>query len=119
MAAATEQQKNTKRQMKLSEYIAEGEQLFGKDRLQWKFVCPICQHVASAEDYRKAGAPEGAVGFSCIGRYLPKEQIRSAINGQGNGPCDYTTGGLFNLSPVKITDHNAYFFDFAKPEVKQ
>jgi len=102
--------------MTLNEYLAEGLRLFGSDRLQWKFVCPVCHHVASADDYRKAGAPEGAVGYSCIGRYLSKDQTRSAFNGKGAGPCDYTTGGLFNLSPVEITDHKAFFFDFARDE---
>jgi hypothetical protein len=106
-----------KRTCTLDEFIAEAEHLFGPDRMNWKFVCPGCGHVASAQDYKNVGAPEGAVGFSCIGRFL--ENCRDWLTGIGPGPCNYTQGGLFGISPVKIIAHDGklhYYFELAKPE---
>jgi len=94
----------------LEEYMAEATRRFGPDRMKWKFVCPCCHHVASAEDYKKAGAPEGAVGFSCVGRWAGAK--RGAFD-NGPGPCDYAGGGLIGLNPVEIQGHERYF-EFAE-----
>ncbi len=88
--------------MTQAEWYAEAERRFGEHTRHWKFVCPICKHVASHADYREAGAPDGAVGFSCIGRYLPGP--RDAFGGEGPGPCNYTGGGLFPLNPIIVVD---------------
>ncbi|MEW6573152.1 MAG: VVA0879 family protein, partial [Bacillota bacterium] len=86
--------------MTREEWYAEGRRRFGDDVMKWKFVCPACGHVASVQDYKDAGAPEGAVAFSCIGRYLPN--AKQAFDPEGPGPCNYTGGGLFRLNPVRI-----------------
>jgi hypothetical protein len=95
-----------------AEWNVEGERLFGKDRLLWKFVCPICGHVAAVQDWKAAGAPIGAVAFSCIGRYQKK--ARKAFGEKGPGPCDYAGGGLFPFNPVVIEGQKENRFDFAR-----
>lgn len=86
-----------------AEWTAEAKRRFGDDPMAWRFVCPSCGHVASVKDWRDAGAPEGAVAFSCIGRYTgdPKSATDKAFK-QGCGPCNYTGGGLFRLNPVQV-----------------
>lgn len=44
--------------------------LFGENPMQWRFVCPSCGHVASVQDWKDAGATEGEVAFSCVGRHV-------------------------------------------------
>ncbi len=96
-----------------AEWLAEATRLFGPDSMQWRFVCPVCGHVASTQDYKDAGAPSDVVGFSCVGRWkglkrdalgLNPEAIKSGAlpPAEGPGPCNYTGGGLFQLNPVKI-----------------
>jgi len=103
------------RSLTLAEFIAEGERLFGPDRMKWRWRCPVCKHVATTAEYKAAGAPEGAVGFACIGRYVGAKRTMSQPGEPG--PCDYTGGGLFKLNPVHITDHPGYaFFEFAPYE---
>lgn len=99
--------------MTKDEWVTEGALRFGPDRMQWKFVCPSCRYAAKASEWYAAGAPEGAIAFSCIGRWTgapDKLTFRKA-----GGPCQYAGGGLFRLNPVTVTDgdvtHN--LFDFA------
>lgn len=97
-----------------SEWLEKGYELFGKDKMNWKFVCPSCGHVAKASDWKDAGAPEGSVAFSCVGRW-----ISNCKNGMGakKGPCNYAGGGLFGLNKVKIIDDNYNIhalFEFAE-----
>lgn len=100
---------NQVREITLEAFEAEGRRLFGEDIMAWRFVCPACGHVASVQDYKDAGAPEGAVGFSCIGRYTgPK---RTIFEKDKPGPCDYTSGGLFNFSPVLVGSQPCFDFD--------
>jgi hypothetical protein len=100
----------------LAEHIRRGEELFGLDRFKWKFVCPACGHIASTQDYKDAGAPESAVGFSCVGRW--SGQKREAFDDKDKpGPCNYAGGGLIRLSPIKITDAPGdLYFEFAPPD---
>lgn len=91
------------------EWVAEGRRRFGSDSMKWQFVCPACGHVQSVQDYKDAGAPEGAVGFSCVGRYLngtPRDAFEA-----GAGPCNYAGGGLFGLNPLNVD--GGHYFDFA------
>ena len=90
----------SKRTVTLEEFKKEAVARFGLDKMDWKFVCPGCGHIASVRDYKDADAPEGAVGYSCLGRYL--EEFRPWLGGEGPGPCDYTQGGLFGIAPVEI-----------------
>lgn len=90
----------------VDEWLAEGERRFGADRLKWRFVCPGCGHVQAVEDFRpfkdEGAKPESAY-FNCIGRFSARLMKREWLGGEGPGPCNYTTGGLFNISPVTIT----------------
>lgn len=100
--------------MTRAEWDAEGERLFGKDRMAWRFKCPACGHVATVQDYRDAQAPESAVAFSCVGRWAGS--LRDAFGGEGEGPCDYAGGGLFKLCPVRVTNSDGQvveLFEFA------
>lgn len=103
----------------LDEYMAEATKRFGPDISNWRFVCPSCGHVASAADYQAAGAPEGAVGFSCVGRWAGAK--RDAFRG-GPGPCDYAGGGLFCINPVKIRTSEGdihWMFELAPAAAKE
>lgn len=88
-----------RRRVTFTDWQAEGVRLFGEDRRAWRFICPACGHVASVADWMAAGAKEGEVGFSCIGRRQPKP--RDAFV-KGEGPCNYAGGGLFRLNPVTV-----------------
>jgi len=102
---------NTRKKMTIEEWNAEGERRFGSDKMKWKFVCPVCHHVQTAEDYKAAGAPETAIAFSCVGRWI--EGAKAAFEGKGTGPCTYAGGGLFRLNPVSVGDREHAIFDFA------
>jgi len=99
--------------MTSAEWIALGTQLYGEDKTNWKFKCPSCGYVATAKDWQAASAPEGAVAFSCVGRYT---ESRQEIGSKEGGPCNYTGGGLFKLNPIEVVfddGSEGSFFDFA------
>lgn len=101
------------RKITYDEWGAEGIHRFGPDVMAWRFVCPCCGHVASTSDWKDAGAPSGAVAYSCVGRW--SGQKRDAFGGSGDGPCNYAGGGLFSVSPVIVSDHNdTAYFEFAE-----
>jgi len=56
----------TQTTIELREWLAEGELLFGPNRRYWRFVCPTCGHIAAAEDWRLAGAPDTSAAISCV-----------------------------------------------------
>lgn len=91
-----------------AEWRADGLRRFGPNLLDWQFVCPSCGHVQTAREYQAAGAPESAIGFSCVGRWMPRAQTRDAFASPAekkrlpDGPCDYAGGGLFRLNPVLV-----------------
>lgn len=88
----------------------EGTRLFGTDKSRWIFVCPSCGHQAAPGDWKAAGADEGAVAFSCVGRYTGSTQEIFSTDG---GPCNYSGGGLLSFNPVAIAGIESRFFDFA------
>lgn len=100
----------------MDEWLAEGKRLYGENMLNWRFVCPSCGNIQTAEDfrpYKDRGATPDSARFNCIGRY--DGHIDVPI-GSKPGPCNYTTGGLFNISPVKVigNDGKEYSsFEFA------
>lgn len=92
---------NAHRTVSRKEWIAEGRRLFGDDQMKWRFVCPSCGYVASVQDWKDCHAPDGAVAFSCVGRWkklFPKDAFTA-----GPGPCNYAGGGLFRVNPVTVT----------------
>lgn len=86
-------------EIKYQDWLKEAAEKFGKDPLEWKFVCPSCGYVASVKDWKNAGASEGEIAFSCVGRRLNTE---NEIWNKNGGPCNYAGGGLFRLNPVKV-----------------
>ncbi len=101
------------------EFMAEGARRFGPDMSQWKFVCPVCGHVASVQQWREAGATEGQIAFSCIGRYIEgsKEAFATKFKAKDKnltGPCNYAGGGLFRLNPMEVEGER--YFSFAPAE---
>ena len=104
------------KKMTREQWLAEATSRFGEDMMRWRFVCPCCGHVAAVQDWKDAGAPEGAVAFSCVGRWT-SDEARGAFEGEGQGPCNYAGGGLFKLNPVVVvasdgSEHDV--FDFAE-----
>jgi hypothetical protein len=98
----------------LEEWRAEAAKRFGDDPMKWKFVCPSCGHVQTPQDYKDAGAPSTAVGFSCVGRW--SGNMKKEAFSQDGGPCNYAGGGLFRLNPVTVVDPDGienHAFDFA------
>ena len=94
----------TRRTVTLAEWKAEGEQLFGPDMLDWRFVCPSCGHVQSPRDfdlYWQQGATPEDARFNCIGRFDGHMDVEIC---SGSSPCNYTGGGLFRLCPVTVVD---------------
>ena len=54
--------------------------------------------MASIADWKAAGATQGEIAFSCVGRHLPN----AGEFGQRPGPCNYAGGGLFAINPVTV-----------------
>jgi hypothetical protein len=110
-----------RKKMTHEEWLAEGKRRFGPHMQRWQFVCPACGHVASVQDWQDAGAPETAVAFSCVGRWVKPDllkPVREAFGGEGPGPCNYAGGGLFAINPVEVhrEDKTHRVFDFSEPE---
>lgn len=95
---------NTLPQLTEDEFRAEARKRFGTDPMLWRFKCPCCGHVATANDYKAANAPSNAVGFSCIGRWMDKGAgplfVRKGE--KADCPCNYSGGGLFNFNPQPV-----------------
>ena len=111
--------KSAMRKLTYTEWRSEGERRFGADHMGWRFRCPSCQAVVTPADYKAAGAPDSAVAFSCVGRWMPEAQAR--IGESGKGFCNYAGGGLFKLNPVTVTDpegreHQVFEFAESKQE---
>lgn len=103
------------RKITFAEFAAEARRRFGDDQLAWKFQCPACGHVASVRDWKDAGAPETAIAFSCVGRWLPKSRDAFS-NDRGPSPCNYAGGGLFKLNPLTVVHSGGreyQMFEFA------
>jgi hypothetical protein len=95
-------------EMTKDEWETKGQKRFGPDKMQWKFICPCCGHIASVAEWQAIGAAVGEVAFSCIGRHMDKP--REALGGKGKGPCNYAGGGLFKLNPVSVDGHQVFAF---------
>ena len=84
------------KKIKIDDFLKEAEVRFGKDRKDWKFICPRCKTPQSAADLVAAGVDKEKVnnyiGFSCIGRW------------DKNKGCDWTLGGLLNIHQLEIED---------------
>lgn len=110
------------------EWLAEGTRRFGSNMMVWHFVCPACGHVQTPADFipykDKIGGPDIAY-LACFGRMVMERQpVHRAFGQKQLGdparPCDYTSGGLFNINPVPVvvdgTTTWAFAFADAIPE---
>jgi hypothetical protein len=105
----------------LKEWLAAGKERYGDDMKQWKFRCPSCGYVQCPEDFRQfkeQGATPDDARFNCIGRYVAnsKKAFGNKAFKKGEGPCDYTGGGLFRLGPLTVKPEGGpgmSSFDFA------
>ena len=99
------------------EWIKEGKKRFGKDIKNWKFKCPNCGNIQCYHDFKKLKVEdiEGIVYYSCIGRWM--DDCEGTI-GSKTGPCNYTNGGLFDLSKLKVIKDGeiSSVFEFAESE---
>lgn len=109
-----------RRSLTFEQWRQEGVERFGSDEEKWAFVCPSCGHVQKVGDFRPfkdAGAhPDSAMGV-CIGRYDGHGDVKLFTR---PGPCNYTSGGLFNLNPVTVTrpdGKDVLVFEFAQATV--
>lgn len=93
--------------MTYEEWLAEGKRRFGEDFYNWKFVCPMCKHVASVGDFEKykdKGATPNSAVEVCIGRFQENPGIAFAVKGEKKGsPCNYALFGLFRFPGVIVT----------------
>lgn len=106
-----------RRSCTLDEYIKEAFKRFGADKMLWAWKCPLCGFVQTAAMYKAAKAPESAIAFSCVGRWI--DGSRKAFGGSGPGPCDYAGGGLFAVNPVVVVHpdgHTTDLFELATLE---
>jgi len=94
------------------EWKAEGVKLFGKDITDWRFKCPGCNNTQTMKEFINLGMDKAEAAtrfyYSCIGRW---------DKSQG---CDYTSGGLINIAPIKVIrgDEEFHVFEFAEEENK-
>jgi hypothetical protein len=87
--------------MTLEEWETRGAELFGPDKMLWRFVCPSCGHIQAPEDFRpyKDKAEPSTAYFSCIGRF--DGHMRTEIC-SGESPCNYAGGGFIPLNPLTV-----------------
>lgn len=101
--------------MTKDEWVAEGTRRFGSDQHQWAFVCPGCGHTQSVADFapfKDNGATPDSARKECIGRYAGGKSWANDRQSKP-GPCDYASYGLFNISPITVTDGDKQFSSFA------
>lgn len=104
---------NEHRRLTQDELIAEATERFGKDPVNWAFLCPSCGDIATGADFSEAltahprkhrsGADviaSDVVGQECIGRTLGALKKDSGkYTGRG---CDWAAYGLFG-GPWTVT----------------
>ncbi len=96
----------------VTEWRDEGLRRFGGGEVNWKnwrFQCPVCQHIATPADFEALGADPQLAYQECIGRHLPKEQRASNLAEEPTrdgktAPCDYAAYGLFRLGQTVQDD---------------
>lgn len=94
------------------EWRTEAIKRFGPDIQTWRFQCPASGYIASVQDWDDAKAPKNTAAYSCIGRFTGSTK---GIGDKSGGPCNYTNGGFFNLSTVRVESDGVLHsvFDFA------
>lgn len=83
----------SKKTIPLINWLKQGEEKFKtKDVKQFKFKCPNCGGVQSAQDFIDNNIEESSdkFFFSCIGRWVKERG------------CDWTLGGLFQIHETEV-----------------
>lgn len=105
----------------VDKWLAKGKELFGDEILNWEFVCPSCGNIQKPKDfqaYANVGSDPNDAYFICIGRFTGSQ------NGIGSDkqPCNYSSGGLFNLNKTIIKgsdgEKDNYVFSFNIKKIK-
>lgn len=103
---------------------------FGKDNLKWRFICPVCGLVQTAQDFidldkgfKSYKDVSKIIGFTCIGFFTAKIQKKkySEVLGAYNTHkgCCYSCDMLFSEHSIEVEyfEKNIKrirkFFDFA------
>lgn len=107
----------------VEEWLKEGEELFGKNKWDWKFKCPACSHVASIQDFKDAGSddPANDAYQKCIGRVNGKGTKNQTDLGHG---CNWAAYGLFGTvgkgrTIISDSGSEVEVFDFAIEEAEK
>jgi len=79
------------------EWVAEGIQLFGEDKTQWKFQCPACGKVSTVSDFKQYTSDLNKSFQCCIGRFNGKgvsgQKCKDGVEYKDG--CDWAAYGLF------------------------
>ncbi|MCC3311494.1 VVA0879 family protein [Nocardia africana] len=110
---------DTKTTWTQQELVDEARRRFGDDHWTWAFRCPSCGDIATARDFKDAGAAPELIGQECIGRHLgalkgpPTTDGGRSIATRG---CDWAAYGLFSgpWSIVMPDGHKAPSFPLAE-----
>lgn len=90
----------------LDEWEKEGEQLYGKVRLDWRFRCPACGYVQTGREFKAAGLDPNLAYQHCASRH----------DLGGSKTCKWTINGLLRVGGrYVINDHYTpcLIFEFA------
>jgi len=80
------------------EWLAKGNELFGEELKEWKWVCPACGRVTSGKEFDDLGKDPNFAFQNCIGRCNGNMKPADPKNKKNNlNGCDWTAGGLFIL----------------------
>lgn len=96
----------------LAEWRAEGERLYGKEQLDWRFRCPACGHVQTMRQFKEAGLNPQLAYLNCASRH----------NLGGKADCKWTIGGLLRVGGRYVIDAKfrpRLIFEFADKETKE
>lgn len=91
--AYTEVDDTKKKVMTRQEWLEEGNRRFGADFMNWKFQCPMCEHIASIQEFKDIGADPNCAYQECIGRYIGKGSPKK----DDSSGCNWVAYGLLGI----------------------
>lgn len=100
------------RVLQREEWIQEGLRLFGPNKRDWAFRCPLCGQVQSVRDFLRHGLdPQGKVFNTCLGGLLSPSLLPPRRR------CDLAFERLEGLALVFVIykGKNIPVFPFANP----
>lgn len=98
--------------VKSEQWEAVGLELYGENKHDWQFQCPMCGNVQSVAIARKKWPELEGVGWQpwgeCVGRYLEGVGCDWAAYGLFRGPLEIERGGDTRLIPAFDFDRRTY-----------